>query len=179
MKTQNIKSYFFAIISLLITYSCDKKNDIDKVENHISFEIDGKHEVFNSGHFWGGNYFVDDTQCPYPKCLYENSYIQHESNNALEFLYLSFNDSITGTYTFNSVNRQIRTFRTLINGIEYQAYSYTDGSDDFIVEVTEFGAVGERIKGTFTGTVVIVVDGELQNETKITNGVFEIVREEI
>ena len=35
----------------------------------------------------------------------------------------------------------------------------SEETDDFVVQVTEFGAIGERIKGTFSGTASIIVNG--------------------
>ena len=179
MKTQKTKIYLFFTIALVLFCACKKDDSIDKIENQITFEIESNQIVFNNGYFWSGNSFVADSKCNFEKCLYDHSYVQHEGNNGSDFFYLSFNDSLVGTYTFNSVNSQLKAFRVVINGIEYRAYSYTEGSADFRVEITEFGAVGELIKGTFSGTARLVENDSNMGETLITKGEFAIKRKEI
>ncbi len=178
-KLKNLKAVFYSLIitALVMSISCEKDSG-NKIDNHITFEINGEKITYNDGYFNGGNAYTDDTRCLKPNCIYVNSFIQRVNNDDSERVYISFNDSITGTYTFGSDSYQLNAFRLVLNGNDYRAYSYSEGSDDFIVNITEFGAIGERIKGTFSGTTVLVVDGVFTEGIKITNGVFDIKRKE-
>lgn len=55
-------------------------------------------------------------------------------------------------------------------GIKRNEYG-TDSKSDVVVTVTEWGAVGGRIKGTFTGTLKTGI-----NSIKIGEGVFDVLR---
>lgn len=178
-KLKNIRTVYYSLIitALVMCISCEKDSE-NKIDNHITFELSGEKITYIDGYFKGGNSYIDDTRCPKPNCVYEKSFIQRVNSNGSESIHISLNDSITGTYAFNSDLYKLNAFTLVINGNDYRAYSYTENSDDFVVEITKFGSIGERIKGTFSGTTVLVIDGIFTEGALITNGEFDIKREE-
>jgi hypothetical protein len=82
---------------------------------------------------------------------------------------ITFEGSGVGTYTQSSgkyINLEVGTEA----GIKRNEYG-TDDKSGVVVTVTEWGAVGGRIKGTFTGTLKTGI-----NSIVIDQGVFDVLR---
>lgn len=76
----------------------------------------------------------------------------------------------TGTFTTQSNGGLVFDCSTgLPEDVRFQEYSAANSN--FTTTITEYGAVGERIKGTFSGTVKIGA-----SSVEISNGQFDMLR---
>ncbi len=88
--------------------------------------------------------------------------------NATNMFFMTFEGNTTGTQLCNGGTGEMG-FSFQVNGQQYLNYTDT-------MTITEYGAVGGWVRGTFGGTVIRVNGASAGTQATITNGTFNLKR---
>lgn len=177
-------AYICAIVFSTL-WGCDKNNDDPNnntpgdttivADNEVTFKVNGGPSTINGKTVFFTNFFLDETHAGRVDSL--NATILEAvalwDNNPV-YLNIMLPDTIAKFYkfeetfppTFPTVNKQ---FEIIINGFPLQQIAYVN------IKITEYGAVGGRIKGTINAKMYDYSQGA-EAVVFINEGEFNFLR---
>jgi hypothetical protein len=91
-----------------------------------------------------------------------------------EAIHIYFPGNTTGIFTHPAIDEKLQIGILLDLGSGPKYYSWEAGGDSwFLIEVTSYGAVGQRIEGTFEGKLVSEDGAETID---VSDGIFSVTR---
>lgn len=129
----------------------------------MTFTVDGVDKKYSSYEDSGFLTDEDDSN------KYWNGWNEDWDVEDSDYVIINIPKSVTsGTVFTNAMDDTVYSLSLTINGVDYD----TDTTQPFILTITEWGAVGGIVKGTFSGTLLQSYPSGTDTVV-ITNGKFE------